>query len=227
VYKGTTAKLLHELMPGRTLWLFDTFEGFDDRDLAHERKGANGFRFDDTRSTPCCATSGRPSACARARGASRRPASAVPDDERFALVPPRRRPLQADGGRVCRSSIRACSPGGFIVLHDYGSGAWPGIAQAADDFFADNPRGLVRIPDKSGTRDRASPQATRLTGADHGHPRPFLRRPVAAAIAASLDRRLRARRAGRCRIARRRVRSAAFRRGIRVHAGDRRARRPS
>jgi O-methyltransferase len=43
------------------------------------------------------------------------------------------------------------SPGGFIVLHDYGSGAWPGIAQAADAFFKDKPEGIVRIPDKSGT----------------------------------------------------------------------------
>jgi len=34
VYRGTTAKLLHALFPGRTLWLFDTFEGFDPRDLA-------------------------------------------------------------------------------------------------------------------------------------------------------------------------------------------------
>jgi Macrocin-O-methyltransferase (TylF) len=37
VYKGTTAKLLHELLPGRTLWLFDTFEGFDARDLPGEK----------------------------------------------------------------------------------------------------------------------------------------------------------------------------------------------
>ena len=35
-------------MPARTLWLFDTFEGFDARDLAHEARGADGFRFDDT-----------------------------------------------------------------------------------------------------------------------------------------------------------------------------------
>ena len=49
VYRGTTAKVLHELLPGRTLWLFDTFEGFDARDLAHERQAKRGgFRFDDT-----------------------------------------------------------------------------------------------------------------------------------------------------------------------------------
>ena len=49
VYRGTTAKLLHALFPGRTLWLFDTFEGFDARDLAHERRAkGDGFRFDDT-----------------------------------------------------------------------------------------------------------------------------------------------------------------------------------
>ena len=151
VYKGTTAKLLHELMPARTLWLFDTFEGFDARDLAHERHGgSDGFQFDDTSLDAVLrhvGASGNVRAC---KGRFPETAAHVPDDERFALVH-----LDADLLKPTADALAffypRMSPGGFIVLHDYGSGAWPGIAQAADAFFKDKPEGIVRIPDKSGT----------------------------------------------------------------------------
>ena len=77
-------------------------------------------------------------------------AAAVPDGERFALVH-----LDADLYKPTADALAffypRLSPGGFLILHDYGSGAWPGIAQAADAFLADKPESLVRIPDKSGT----------------------------------------------------------------------------
>jgi len=151
VYKGTTAKLLHELMPARTLWLFDTFEGFDARDLAHERNGASdGFRFDDTSLEAVLRHVGASDNVRACKGRFPDTAAEVPGDERFALVH-----LDADLYKPTADALAffypRMSPGGFIVLHDYGSGAWPGIAQAADAFFEDKPEGIVRIPDKSGT----------------------------------------------------------------------------
>ena len=151
VYKGTTAKLLHELMPARTLWLFDTFEGFDARDLAHERRGASeGFRFDDTSLEAVLRHVGASDTVRACKGRFPETAAHVPDGERFALVH-----LDADLLKPTADALAffypRMSPGGFIVLHDYGSGAWPGIAQAADAFFKDKPEGIVRIPDKSGT----------------------------------------------------------------------------
>ena len=150
VYKGSTAKLLHALMPDRTLWLFDTFEGFDERDLAHERKGASGFRFDDTSLDAVLRHVGASDRVRACKGRFPETASQVPDGERFALVH-----LDADLYKPTADALAffypRMSPGGFIVLHDYGSGAWPGIAQAADAFFEDKPESLVRIPDKSGT----------------------------------------------------------------------------
>lgn len=149
VYKGTTAKLLHALMPSRRLWLFDTFEGFDARDLAHESK-AGDFRFDDTSLEAVLRYVGEGGDVRACKGRFPETASEVPDDETFALVH-----LDADLYKPTADALAffypRLAPGGLLILHDYGSGAWPGIAQAADAFLADKPEGLVRIPDKSGT----------------------------------------------------------------------------
>lgn len=151
VYKGTTARLLHALFPDRTLWLFDTFEGFDARDLAQERAPAQqGFRFDDTSLDRVLAYVGGSDRVRACKGYFPATAASVPDGERFALVH-----LDADLRKPTADALAffypRMSPGGFIVMHDYGSGAWPGVAEAVDAFFADKPESIVRIPDKSGT----------------------------------------------------------------------------
>lgn len=43
------------------------------------------------------------------------------------------------------------SAGGLLIVHDYGSGLWPGVTFAVDQFLRDKPERLVSIPDKSGT----------------------------------------------------------------------------
>ena len=165
VYKGTTAKLLHELLPDRTLWLFDTFEGFDDRDLAGEQ-GASPSTFRDTSLEAVLAHIGPSERVRPCKGYFPATASAVPDDERFALIH-----LDADLGKPTRDALEffypRLSPGGFLILHDYGGGAWPGVAEAVDAFLADKPESLVRIPDRSGTaivrRVKLHPHASRLS----------------------------------------------------------------
>ena len=42
VYKGDTAVLLNGLFPHRELYLFDTFEGFHEREIAGEVQGGDG-----------------------------------------------------------------------------------------------------------------------------------------------------------------------------------------
>jgi len=40
VYRGWFASIINECFPNKNLWLFDTFEGFDSRDVANDTKSA-------------------------------------------------------------------------------------------------------------------------------------------------------------------------------------------
>jgi O-methyltransferase len=151
VYKGTTAKLLHELFPGRRLWLFDTFAGFDERDLGTSSGApAATFRFDDTSLEAVLRHIGPSADVHPCVGYFPETTSAVPGDERFALVH-----VDADLKKPTADALEyfypRLAPGGFMILHDYGSRAWPGVVDAVDAFFADKPECIIRIPDKSGT----------------------------------------------------------------------------
>ncbi|MEX2630114.1 MAG: TylF/MycF/NovP-related O-methyltransferase [Tistlia sp.] len=149
VYKGCSAKILNHLAPDRPLWLFDTFEGFP---LEHAR--------DDPSSAEA---GGLAASLAEVRdfvgaapdihycqGVFPETAAQVPESERFALVH-----LDADLYAPTKAGLEFFYPrlvrGGILILHDYHSGLWPGVTSAVDEFLADKPEGLVRIPDKSGT----------------------------------------------------------------------------
>ena len=77
-------------------------------------------------------------------------AALVPQTESFALVH-----LDADLYPPTRAGLEyfypKLSPGACVIIHDYSSGAWPGVKQAVDEFLKDKPESLIRIPDKSGT----------------------------------------------------------------------------
>lgn len=151
VYKGTTAKILHSMMPHRNLYLFDTFEGFDKRDVQHEKKkiSASSF-FDDTSLERVRDFVGISSNIKYCKGYFPTTTMDVPENERFALVH-----LDADLYKPTHDALHffypKMSPGGIMVFHDYSSHAWPGVTQAVDEFFKDKPESLVLLPDKSGT----------------------------------------------------------------------------
>jgi O-methyltransferase len=151
VYKGTTAKILHILLPDRRLYLFDTFAGFDARDLCNEKTAnATSFQFDDTSAENVERYLGDSPLITWCKGYFPATASAVPETERFALVH-----LDADLFKPTWDALEffypRIAPGGYLILHDYSSMAWPGIAEAVDRFLADKPESLVRVPDRSGT----------------------------------------------------------------------------
>lgn len=148
VYRGTSAKVLHELAPDRKLFLFDTFSGFDKRDLKGE--SSRGHHFEDNSLNQVKQFLGDSSNLVFCPGYFPETARFVPADEKFALVH-----LDADLYEPTLAALEffynRMTPGGMIILHDYSSGAWSGVKAACDLFFKDKREKLIHIPDKSGT----------------------------------------------------------------------------
>lgn len=153
VYRGSTARLIHHYSPGRTLHLFDTFEGFHPEDIGSEQR-STGLRTSKARFANTSLEAvlrridGAPDAIQPHPG--RFPES-IPDalqDERFAFVH-----LDADLYSPTMAGLAFFYPrlsrGGVLVIHDYNG--WPGARQAVDTFFVDKQESPIPMPDKSGS----------------------------------------------------------------------------
>jgi hypothetical protein len=150
VYKGNSAAILAYLARkhGRHLYLFDTFSGFDRRDLlgidarhhaafedtsletVKERVGTDSVTYVQGFFPHSCQSVNLPAKIAVAH---------VDCD----LYEPTKAALDRFYPLVV--------PGGILVVHDYGSGVWSGVTSALDEFLADRPEKPALMPDKSGT----------------------------------------------------------------------------
>jgi hypothetical protein len=150
VYRGHTATLLAKTARrlGKTLYLFDTFEGFDERDVTGIDAGKR-LLFSDT-SLGAVRTLVGEDSVRYVQGYFPQTASAVPDDAAFALVH-----IDCDLYAPITSALEffypRMSPGGFMLIHDYSSLGWDGAERAVDEFLADKPEGLIPMPDSAGT----------------------------------------------------------------------------
>lgn len=135
VYKGDFAAELNALFPERTLWLFDTFEGFDARDAAldNERgfsRAAEGD-FADTSAEAALARLPHPEKAVVKKGFFPETASGV--DARFVFVS-----LDADLYAPTLEGLRFFWPrmmsGGALLLHDWGAGRFAGVREALAEF---------------------------------------------------------------------------------------------
>lgn len=151
VYKGDTAMILHQLLPERTLHLFDTFEGFPESDLEPEKGKAAEY-------TPASFSDTSVEAVRKRLGNSEHillypgyfPETAVGlEQERFCLVS-----LDADLYLPTRAALQFFYPrmsrGGVIFIHDYNSN-WEGLQKAVNEFLKTIPEGLVLLPDQDTT----------------------------------------------------------------------------
>lgn len=153
VYKGHTAKLIHRYLPDRMLHLYDTFEGFDPEDVAHESEVSNRRPprrlFSDTSVKAVLRyVNPRNGSVHIHKGIF--PAS-VPESEhdiRYCFVH-----IDADLCAPIMAGLQHFYPrveqGGYIVIHDFN--AWPGARRAVTDFFKDRPEIPIPMPDKSGS----------------------------------------------------------------------------
>ena len=150
VYRGNSGALLAHYAREykRNVLLFDTFEGFDGRDLVGIDK-SKAFEFADTSLKDVSDLVGEE----RVRFVQGRFPQSIPPDlhaTRFCLVH-----IDCDLYEPAKAGLEffypRLSPGGLIIMHDYGNPYWNGIKRAVDEYCHRIPERPVVIGDKSGT----------------------------------------------------------------------------
>jgi hypothetical protein len=153
VWRGNTAAVLaHFALPERrTVYLFDTFKGFSERDFTGPDVAARPGNFADTSLDLVREVIGTPwSACEVVAGYF--PDSVQPQHRtrRYAIVS-----LDCDLYEPMKAGLEFFYPrmprGGLLMLHDYSSRQWPGAKQAIDEFCRASGELMVLLPDKSGS----------------------------------------------------------------------------
>ena len=137
VYRGSTARIIHELMdPAATLFLLDTYQGFDEKDIKAEKAAsATDTRFVLT----------TPEAVAAYVGGGKPQANVKPvqgwfpetyrelEDRRWRFIH-----IDLDLYKPMKTALTmlwpSLLPGGVLLLHDYGCHGFPGAKQAVDEF---------------------------------------------------------------------------------------------
>lgn len=151
VYKGGTAAIMNRLFPDRRLYLFDTFEGFDIRDLKKE-EAANRYNkkldFSDATVEIVMEKMMYPSNCIIKKGWF--PESAAGIDEKFSFVR-----LDMDLYEPIYAGLNFFYPrmtkGGYIAIHDCRSRNFAGAREAVVDFCKENHLNYMCMPDELGT----------------------------------------------------------------------------
>ena len=154
VYKGDTARKINALFPDRPLYLFDTFEGFDARDV--EKAKAQGFSqaekggFSGTSPEAVLSRLPFPERAIVRQGYFPETAAGL-EAERFALVS-----LDADLFAPILAGLEffypRLNPGGAILLHDFDSRRFPGAGKAVEAYEkAHGPLPLVPLCDLHGS----------------------------------------------------------------------------
>jgi O-methyltransferase len=147
-YQGKASAFIHKLVPDRSFYVFDTFEGFPTQDLDEDAKEDD--RFKDTSLDIFIRNVGDLQNVHIKKGIF--PDTTVGlEAERFAFVlfdldlfPPTIAGLSFFYPRM--------TPGGYLVLHDYNSpeSEWA-VSRATESFFKDKPEKVTEIPDAYGS----------------------------------------------------------------------------
>jgi O-methyltransferase len=153
VYRGCSARVIHHYLPERKLYLFDTFTGFDERDIRAERNvtghKAESLSFSQTNIARALENIAPQNKNVQVfPGYFPESAPQFLSEETFAFVH-----LDADLYEPILAGLNyfydRVVPGGFILAHDFNS--WPGSRRAVQEFFQNKPEIPIPMPDKSGS----------------------------------------------------------------------------
>ena len=151
VWQGETAEIIHEMDKSRNLHLFDTFDGFDNKDLEKETNRDERYstdNFSDTKLEEVKALFSESNNISFYKGYFPDTAKDLKEDK-FAFVH-----LDADLYKPTIDALNyfypKLSPGGVIIIHDYNH-TWDGIRKALDEFMVTIPESLIEITDWQGS----------------------------------------------------------------------------
>jgi O-methyltransferase len=151
VYKGKFARYLNKYFPDRLLYLFDTFKGFDQRDVIMEKnnKFSPGDQdFSDTSVEGVLKLMPHPQKCKPVKGFF--PESAKNIEDRFVFIS-----LDTDLYEPIYNGLRFFYPrlvsGGYIFVHDFNNDAYKGTRQAVEKFCLETKISFLPIPDLGGS----------------------------------------------------------------------------
>jgi O-methyltransferase len=152
VYRGFNASVMNHFFPDRTLYLFDTFQGFDSRDVAMDAHlGYDTSRYHNFSDTSIDLVISRMPH--RENVIVRQgwfPDTAVGlEDETFSFVT-----LDADLYQPTQEGLRWFYPrlarGGYIVVDDVNWNDYPGVRKAVQEFCMDAGISYIPIPNATG-----------------------------------------------------------------------------
>lgn len=150
VYQGDFSKIINELFPDRLLYLFDTFDGFVQKDLIGEQKltHANVSMFKDTTVNLVLSKMVNKNNCKIIKGYF--PESAAEIEDSFALVS-----IDADLYKPIYEGLvyfyKRLTRGGYILIHDFNNTYFSGARKAVEKFCEEMNIGYVPISDYAGS----------------------------------------------------------------------------
>jgi O-methyltransferase len=160
VYRGDFAALVNKLFSDRSLYLFDTFTGFLERDILAEQvgddRGVYSKRsevdvggFSDTSVDLVMKKMAHPEKCVIRQGEFPETTSGL-EDVSFAFCS-----IDVDLFRPTMQGLeffyRRLSPGGYIFVHDYNNRHFRGVQAALRQFCAREEIAFFPLPDVGGT----------------------------------------------------------------------------
>ena len=152
VYQGHFAKVLNGAFSERKLFLFDTFNGFDESEEAYDKEkfGLTHERdFSDTSLEAVLENMPFPESCVARKGLFPSTAEGL-ENESYCFVS-----IDTDLYEPIKSGLEyfydRLSPGGFIFVHDYNNTAFPGARQAVNEFSSEREVSFVPVCDWLGS----------------------------------------------------------------------------
>ena len=151
VYKGKFARYINLYFKERKLYLFDTFEGFDERDVRLEKKegfSSGSQNFADTSIESVLNRMPYKENCIPVKGFFPESANNIHDE--FVFVS-----LDADLYEPVYEGLKffhpLLVPGGYIFVHDFNNDNYAGARKAVENFCKEKNISFVPIPDSAGS----------------------------------------------------------------------------